>query len=486
MTTMSPIAVPPLVPTPIPPMVAVRGYETDPGSGANPTGGPLITTAIPNPASPAPALHLQAAPAPAGMYSPGTPQFRYWDAAEAACRARNMWHAYAGLASWNPAVGAALPVLLDQGIDLNAFYDRHALNFFHASVAGRVVFSCESPDIVCHEEGHAVLDSVQPRLFSAGLTECAAFHEAFGDISAMLSALQLTQLRNDVLVETSGVLYRSSRLSRLAEELGWAIRQLQPTAVDPDCLRNAVNAFVYHDPATLPSRAPASSLSSEAHSFSRVFSSAFLLAVSNVFSTRPVRNEVTLLTVATELAQLLVAAVRTAPVVPRYYAAVAGAMVSHAPAADHAAIRAAFIRKLILPTSFPIAGVTQAAVGFGAFQATQTGPVTLAGARYALDADVEVDGGDVPQGSRVAMRPMGMNGEELEDPSPDYAAHIFLTHLLQNERVVLPNEPEKTRTFSGHVKTHRLSKSGGTYKLERILFDCGLHTPTGEAHDTNE
>jgi len=28
-------------------------------------------------------------------------------------------------------LGARLPVLLDQGVDLNAYYDRQALNFFH-------------------------------------------------------------------------------------------------------------------------------------------------------------------------------------------------------------------------------------------------------------------------------------------------------------------------------------------------------------------
>src|SRR5262249_52224561 len=250
-----------------------------------------------------PATHLPPPPpGPPALYPPGTPAFRYWDAAESACRARTMWSAYAApFTHWNPAVGAALPILLDQGVDLNAFYDRHALNFFHDTVAGRTVFSDESPDIVCHEEGHAVLDSVQPRLFTVSLTELAAFHEAFGDMSAMLAALQLPQVRVDVLAETGGLLFRNSRLSRLAEQLGWAIRQIQPAAVDPDSLRNAANTFVYRDPATLPSSAPASSLSSEAHSFSRVFSSAFLLAMSNVFSTRPVKNEATLLTVATEL-----------------------------------------------------------------------------------------------------------------------------------------------------------------------------------------
>jgi hypothetical protein len=152
---------------PVPAPSGVRGYETDPGSGAAPTGGVSITVPIPTPAAPAPAIQLQQPPpGPPALYPPGTKQFRYWDAAEAACRARTMWHTYATLTTWNPAVGAALPILLDQGVDLNAFYDRHALNFFHDTVGGRTVFSDESPDIVCHEEGHAVLDSVKPRLFT--------------------------------------------------------------------------------------------------------------------------------------------------------------------------------------------------------------------------------------------------------------------------------------------------------------------------------
>src|SRR6516225_7885086 len=48
---------------------------------------------------------------------------------------------------------------LDFGVDLNAFYDRQGLKFFHGSAAGRTVFSGESPDVVCHELGHALLDS---------------------------------------------------------------------------------------------------------------------------------------------------------------------------------------------------------------------------------------------------------------------------------------------------------------------------------------
>jgi hypothetical protein len=464
--------------TAVPAPVGVRGYETDPGSGANPTGGTFITVPTPIPATPAPAIQLQQPPpGPPGIYPPGTPAFRYWDAAEAACRARTMWSTYAApFTRWNPAVGAALPILLDQGVDLNAFYDRRALHFFHDTVAGRTVFSDESPDIVCHEEGHAVLDSVQPRLFTVSLTECAAFHEAFGDISAMLAALQLPQVRVDVLAETGGLLFRNSRLSRLAEQLGWAIRQIAPAAVDPDSLRNAANTFVYRDPATLPSSAPASSLSSEAHSFSRVFSSAFLLAMSNVFSTRPVKNEATLLTVATELGQLLTRGVRAAPVVSRYYAAVAAGMVTNAPAADHQAIRAAFVRKMILPPTFPMTAAAAAPLTAAIANVQPRQPVTLPGPNYSLDADVEVDGGDTPQGPRAAVAPMGVNAQHLNDPDPADAAHLFLTELLQHDRVVLPNDPQPTRNFAGRVKTHKLTKDGAKYRLERILFDCGLHS----------
>src|SRR5262249_56216236 len=104
---------------------------------------------------------------------------------------------------------------------------------------GGTVFSSESPEFVCHELGHAVLDSLKPQLFDAASIEVAAFHESFGDTSAILSALQLPSLREGVLAETGGVLHRASRLSRLAEQLGWGIRPAVPSAVEAHCLANA-------------------------------------------------------------------------------------------------------------------------------------------------------------------------------------------------------------------------------------------------------
>ena len=78
---------------------------------------------------------------------------------------------------------------------------KQGLSFFHDVVRdatnGRqvTVFSGESPDVVAHELGHAVLDSLKPALFELASIEAAAFHESFGDMSAILTALQLPSVR---------------------------------------------------------------------------------------------------------------------------------------------------------------------------------------------------------------------------------------------------------------------------------------------------
>ncbi|MCX6543272.1 MAG: hypothetical protein NTV05_02535 [Acidobacteria bacterium] len=218
---------------------------------------------------------------PPGRYRRGTDAFRFWNAADSLTRGAQYW---AGLmpekARWH--TGDVLPAMVDAGNDLNAYYDRHGLYFFHDHVGGEAVYSGESPDVLCHELGHAVLDALAPALWNAAAIEAAALHESFGDISAMLSALELESVRTAVLTETAGRLSRSSRISRLAEQLGWAIRQSHPDAVDRDCLRNAANSFFYSAPESLPPLAPASALSSEPHSFSRVFTATFLDALAGM------------------------------------------------------------------------------------------------------------------------------------------------------------------------------------------------------------
>ena len=230
----------------------------------------------------------------------GSAGFRYWTAAEALRRSAAFWAA-SGARAWHRDVGATLPVRLDDGVDLNAYYARNdfpaedikqGLSFFHDTVrdvaTGRnvTVFSGESPDVVAHELGHAVLDTLKPVLFEIASIEAAAFHESFGDMSAILTALQLPTVRQAVIEETDGNLRRNSSVSRVAEQLGFAIRQRSPAAVDRDSLRNAANAFLYVDPLTLPSSGPASQLTRAPHNLSRVFTGAFLEALGGMVLTQ--------------------------------------------------------------------------------------------------------------------------------------------------------------------------------------------------------
>ena len=256
------------------------------------------------------------------------------------------------------------------------------MHFFHDTVADTTCLSCESPDVCCHEMGHAVLDSICPQLFDAQTIEAAAFHESFGDISAILSTLQVGSLRTAVLSETGGVLNRSSRLSRLAEQLGGAIRVQHPDQVDSDCLRNAANSFFYRDPQTLPPTAPASALSSEPHSFSRVFTAGFVDALAGIVRlqrTSPSADD--LQKVSQQVAETLVSAILTAPVVPDYYSQVAVHMVASAQTGGFDAkykdiIRSAFVRRgiLSLQAAVTISHAMLHAVGKAAMAAPRAPP----------------------------------------------------------------------------------------------------------------
>ena len=206
------------------PEPTIRAWQDDPGTGF------LLDRPVPNLAQRPLAFSFDGPTPKPASYQPGTAEFRYWTAAEALRRGADFWAQLISLQRWQP--GPVLKVLLDEGLDLNAFYDRNALNFFHGPSPNGTVFSDESPDIVCHEMGHAILNSIKPQLWGVGSHEAAAFHESFGDISAILSALQLQELRTAILSDTGGHLYQSSRLSRLAEQLATAIRAQQPDAVE--------------------------------------------------------------------------------------------------------------------------------------------------------------------------------------------------------------------------------------------------------------
>jgi hypothetical protein len=359
-------------------------------------------------------------------------------------------------------------------------------------VGRKTVFACDSPDVVNHEQGHAVLDALKPQLWDAASIEADAFHESFGDISAILCALQLQTLRLGVIEETQGAIYRSSRLGRLAEQLGWAVRQSNPSAVDPDCLRNAVNSFFYRDPHTLPSTGPASTLSSEPHSFCRVFTAAFLEGLAGMFKLRPTRDEDNLLQVSQDIGLILVNSLRAAAVVPTYFSQVAAQMMQVAntqfPKINYSqALKSAFVRHGILSPAVSIvvapaaAAMDGAADLFAADQNTELPQLRLSVAEYDLGVDtILVHAAAGPTRFDVAGAALSIGS--VVPPAQEEAAKSYLENLLRRGRlkvlvsdhkgksplgITRANEPETHETH-----THELRQEGGEWVLRRVRIAC--------------
>ncbi len=444
------------------PKGVINAWEDDPGAGAQPSGGQVIQRPVPvlrDQPLPIRIVHPASAPE-AKPHPPGTAEFRYWTAAEALRRGADFWRALLPGPSWE--VGSILPVDLDFGVDLNAFYDREGLKFFHGTAAGRTVFSGESPDVVCHELGHALLDS---------------------------SALQLPSVREGVLAETGGVLRRASRLSRLAEQLGWAIRQSVLSAVEPDCLRNAVNTFFYRDPDTLPTTAPATSLSSEPHSFSRVFTGAFFEGLAGMLATTDSRDEAALLQVSQDMGTILVQGIRAASVVPTFMSQVGASMLAVAAArfsaqGYEAPLRSGFVRHGILSPSMAVAA-THAPARIAALAASPSESKTLptlqlSVAEYGLGVpSIVVYAAAEPKrlqvaGAALAVGPAPSTGQ-------DQAAKSFFEDLLRRGRLKVAKaaksaaEVVRAAAPSTHeTYTHELRREGRQMVLRRVRIDCGF------------
>jgi hypothetical protein len=466
----------------------INAWEDDPAAGNQPSGGQVIQRPVPvlrDQPLPIRIVHPASAPE-AKPHPPGTAEFRYWTAAEALRRGADLWGALLPGLSWE--VGPILPVDLDFGVDLNAFYDRVGLKFFHGVAAGRTVFSGESPDVVCHELGHALLDSFKPQLFDAASIEVAAFHESFGDMSALLSALQLPSVREGVLAETGGVLRRASRLSRLAEQLGWAIRQSAPSAVEPDCLRNAVNSFFYRDPDTLPTTAPATSLSSEPHSFSRVFTGAFFEGLAGMLATQDTRDEAALLQVSQDIGAILVQGIRAASVVPTFFSQVAASMLAVAASrfsaqGYEAPLRSGFVRHGVLPPSMAVAA-THAPVRIAALAATsesKTLPtLQLSVAEYGLGVpSIVVYAAAEPKRLQVTGAALAVGA--VPSPGEDQAAKSFFEDLLRRGRLKVAKAAKSAAEIvraaapSTHeTHTHELRREGRHMVLRRVRIDCAF------------
>lgn len=150
----------------------------------------------------------------------------------------------------------------------NAFYARQfeGVHFFdvkHTSTG-------DSGEVASHEVGHAVLDALRPGYLGATGPESGAFHEAFGDVLAMLMTLGSDKAVDAIVAQTEAGDLSSKRnmLSDMGEGFGAAIGLTGG-------IRTSFNKFTYKDPATLPERGDENNLGHEVHDFSRLWSGAF-------------------------------------------------------------------------------------------------------------------------------------------------------------------------------------------------------------------
>lgn len=468
---------------------AILAWDDDPKSGRAPT-------QTDTPVLPADLLGITITdPAPAaGVYPLGTNEFRYWVAAEALTRGLHFWTPLlpAGTAWATPDL--KLTARLDLGADLNAYYRRRLsrLEFFHFTVGGQTVFSGESPNVLCHELGHAILDAVRPQLYNAASIEAAALHEAFGDISAILCTLQVPAVREAIVEETGGRLYRTTFLSRVAEQMGDAIRAVRPDAVEPDCMRNAVNSFFYRDPALLPPKAPASALSSAPHSFGRIFTGAFFEAFAGmlaVHSPSPTPDDVR--AVALDAGRILIEGVRNAPVVPNYFSQVSAHMI----AADEVgfgrkyreALTAGFLRHGTLsleaagaltsppPPASELLGVADAPAEDAEGGGRALPRKAISCHDFGLVSDtIVVEAPAEPEHYQVAASHTDVGS--VVPPTDTSAARSFIEDLFRLGRVdVFEHADPQTRVAHATTKkTHTVEREGGHLILVRETFDCGF------------
>jgi Fungalysin metallopeptidase (M36) len=347
---------------------------------------------------------------PEGLASPGTTQFLFWQAREAALTT---------LAAWETAIGSftrwegnrkTIPFVQNAVVQLgaqptpNAFYNRASFQFFESTARAKTTFSGESTDVVAHEIGHGVLDAIRPQLIESQLLEVGGFHEAFGDCVALVTAL--LDLRSRTAVRPS--LGARNFLETTAEDLSDAIRRIQAThnAAEP---RHARNTLKWQLPATLPLNGGPGVLINEEHSFARIFSGSFYDLIVKLAGTSPTAAAIR--TAAIKAARLLVAAAASAPIGARFFQAVGRAMVladdSTNGGANRELIKAAFAgHGVLLGTSAMLAPVAALAGPEPTLSATKAG--LSAGTRRDVAARL-----GAARGARTAVHVLNIGDERV-------------------------------------------------------------------------
>jgi hypothetical protein len=282
--------------------------------------------------------------APAAPHPLGDPEFLFWQSREAALAAVATYEGLHGkkVTRWARSSNRRkLDLQPNAGTDLNAYYDGQSLSFFEYTTGSKTTWSGASTDVVSHEAGHALLDQARPDLWDSSYTETNAFHEAFGDCVAILTAFEDSATR--LLVRTK--IRRQNFVEATAEDLSDGVRRALGASHPAAKPRHAHNTFKWALPSTLPASGPPNVLSSEVHSFARVFTGCFYDTILNILRDRIGASQAptsTQLVAAVRTAgKLLLRAAAEAPLAVRFFQSVGRAMVLADQAANNGANRMA-------------------------------------------------------------------------------------------------------------------------------------------------
>jgi hypothetical protein len=346
-------------------------------------------------------------------YNVGTPEFLFWQCREAALLALETWEALHGNhTKWARATPNAKLIDLVQngGRDLNAYYDGQSVSFFEFPGTAKTTYSGASTDVVSHEVGHGLLDSIRPDIWDSKLIEVNSFHEAFGDCMALMTALSDKETRKAVAAS----LDKANFVETLSEDLSDGVAKeprLGPTH-PAGAPRHALNDFKWQLPTTLPTWGPPDVMIGEEHSFGRIFLGCFYDLIRNIFKSYPNATEQTLWTAVQAAGKIMIAGAEKAPEIPRFFQSVGRNMVladqNMNGGANRDAIRAAFERHGVALGSAALLAPKAALAG----AAPDTGKRAGATLATATRADIRRRIG-ASAGSRLSIIPKTIGGEDV-------------------------------------------------------------------------
>jgi hypothetical protein len=452
-----------------------------------------------------------------------SPDFVAWQAREAALLAVAVFESIYGspVKRWARAPQPTELLLEpDAGQDLNAYYNGRSVSFFHEQIGTKLIYSGASTDVVAHEVGHALLDVLRPDLWDVPYLEVGAFHEAFGDLVAIFTSLANPGIRK-ALTGSAGKLKKANFLEKTAEQLSWAIAQLDPThnASKP---RKARNTYQWVLPSTLPADGSGGVLINEVHSFAQIFTGCIYDLLVLIYTNEMSAGAAGLWNATKAVGQLLCAGTVAAPARQRFFRTVgqsmlqadndlfAGKYTPHITAAfkkhsiDLAAgvafaprsslagrVRSARSGRLIASRELirdvrsrlraePGSRLETRAISVGAqsmIEVRNYRAVDLSGiAEYLNGVQCFVTEPVVvgrAGGAAAVMSPLpDSNAAQTE-------ARVFVEGLARHGQIEAPDKKAAVRrrkSGPSHAPTHRVAIRRGQKVLERVRFACGVHS----------